>query len=815
LDFANFGFLMLRCSLTQLERFSCFAAGLVVFLTACSSQTSQVPFDLSQATYVGEAKCVHCHTEQASLMQGSHHQLAMQVASEKTVLGDFNNATLVHHDIHSRMFRDGEKFMIHTEGPDGHMTDFQVKYVFGVTPLQQYMVEFPSTQEPAEAGELSRVQVLRISWDTEKRTWFYLAPPDVPEKINPTDDLHWTGIAQRWNNMCAECHSTDYQKRFSPPAPSSDPVPVHPHDIPGAYRSTFMEINVSCEACHGPGSVHLELAQQWFPGWNRQRGYGLANLKASAENQIQACAPCHSRRSVIASGFHAGENYYDYYSNQLLTESVYYPDGQVLDEDYVHGSFIQSKMYHKGIRCSDCHDPHTARLKRQGNEVCTSCHQHPVAKYDTVAHHRHKPDSEGAQCVNCHMPTTTYMAVDARRDHSLRIPRPDLSTQLETPNACTGCHLKLENVAEEKREPLKLYQDWMVAARAGDQQVQAELERANAWCDAACDEWYGENRRRDEHFGLALAAGQRGAPTARQQLEALISRRGPEAPYIARATALQILSQIDPQAAGAAAVRAIEDEHPLVRSTASAALLGHGSPTQSIAALEKALSDPIRSVRTEAARNLIEFPAHMWSQSVGSDLRQALTELTQGIEYNNDRAGAHMTLGILAALQGRRQQAITHYETAIAVEPQATGPRSNLAELLERNLTPQTAAPQSPGVTEDGNSPIRQEIRRLRQAELPLLARDAELLPNAAPLQYRYGLALYLDGQREQALKHLIQAAELEPAEAGFAEAVAMLLEAMQRWPEAIDWAKQAVERSGNSPSSQQILQRIQQAAPR
>jgi predicted CXXCH cytochrome family protein len=782
----------------------------MVCLTACSSQSSQVAFDLSQATYVGEAKCVSCHTEQASLMQGSHHQLAMQVANEQTVLGDFNDATLVHHDIHSRMFRDGDKFMIHTEGPDGRMTDFQIKYVFGVTPLQQYMVEFPSTQQPADAGELSRVQVLRISWDTEKRTWFYLAPPDVPEKIDPTDDLHWTGIAQRWNNMCAECHSTDYQKRFSPPAPNSDPGPVPPHDIPGAYRSTFMEINVSCEACHGPGSVHLDLAQQWFPGWNRQRGYGLANLKASAENQIQACAPCHSRRSVIASGFHAGENYYDYYSNQLLTESIYYPDGQVLDEDYVHGSFIQSKMYHKGIRCSDCHDPHTARLKRQGNEVCTSCHQHPVAKYDTVAHHRHKPDSEGAQCVNCHMPSTTYMAVDARRDHSLRIPRPDLSTQLETPNACTGCHLKLENVAEEKREQLKLYQDWMVAARAGDQQVQAELERANAWCDAACDEWYGENRRRDEHFGLALAAGQRGEPTARQQLESLIARRGPEAPYIARATALYILSQIDPQAAGTAAVKAMEDEHPLVRSTASAALLGHGSPTQSIAALEKALSDPIRSVRTEAARNLLEFPAHMWSQSAGSALRQALTELTQGIEYNNDRAGAHMTLGILAALQGRRQQAIMHYETAIAVEPQATGPRSNLAELLERNLPPPT-----PGAREDESSPIRQEIRRLRQAELPLLARDVNLLPDAAPLQYRYGLALYLDGQREQALTHLIQAAELEPNEAAYAEAVAMLLEAMQRWPEAIHWAQQAVERSGNSPSSQQILQRIQQAAPR
>ncbi len=419
-------------------------------IVGCSSRSTQTAFDLSKASYVGEAKCVECHREQADLMRGSHHQLAMQPATEQSVLGDFNNATLTHHDITSRMFREGDKYMIHTEGPDGLMTDFEVKYAFGVTPLQQYMVEFPSSHAKLAQGELPRVQVLRISWDTEKKEWFYLAPPDVPEKIAPNDDLHWTGVAQRWNNMCAECHSTDYQKHFIPPAPDSDPVPVPASDIPGAYHSTFVEINVTCEACHGPGSIHVELAQKWFPGWNRQRGYGLANLKASAENQIQACAPCHSRRSVVHGGFRAGDNYYDYYSNQLLTENVYYPDGQVLDEDYEHGSFIQSKMYHKGIRCSDCHDPHSARLKRQGNEVCTSCHQHPVAKYDTVAHHRHQPDSVGAQCVNCHMPTTTYMAVDARRDHSLRIPRPDLSTTLATPNACTGCHLKLENVSTEK-----------------------------------------------------------------------------------------------------------------------------------------------------------------------------------------------------------------------------------------------------------------------------------------------------------------------------------------------------------------------------
>ncbi len=625
------------------------ACGILIlcFLAGCGGNSS-TPFDLSRAEYVGHENCVSCHREQAEQHLGSHHDQAMQLATDDTVLADFENAEFEHHGVVSRFYRDGQRFMVHTEGEDGELQDFQVKYVFGVEPLQQYMVEFPAKGN-SQGDTLPRVQVLRLCWDTSKKVWFYLPPPDVPEKLEPTDDLHWTGIAQRWNNMCAECHSTDYQKNFSPPTSHTHLVStvkrqtlseiVSSNPDMGHYRSTFMDINVSCEACHGPGSLHVELATKWFPGWNRERGYGLANLKATAENQIQACAPCHSRRGVVQGGFRASDNYYDFYTNTLLTEGVYYPDGQILDEDYVHGSFIQSKMYHKGIQCTDCHDPHTARLKHDGNQVCTSCHQHPAAKYDSVAHHFHQPGTEAAQCVNCHMPATTYMEVDARRDHSFRIPRPDLSSQLGTPNACTSCHLNAENVAVEKREKLKLYQDWMLAARTGDKDIQAEIDRANAYCDAACEKWYGQNRRRDEHFGIAIAAGQQGDAKATELLQRVLAKRGYEAPALARATALQVLRDIDPVTAATEAERALKDDHPLVRSSAASTLGGGPSPSKSVSLLEKALEDPVRCVRTEAARSLLEFPANLWSSSAGSAFRNALTELVEGLEYNNDRAG--------------------------------------------------------------------------------------------------------------------------------------------------------------------------------
>lgn len=800
----------------------CLALVLGLSIGCSSSKKKTAPIDISMAKFVGRSSCITCHKKEAELFNGSHHDKAMELATDETVLADFDDAEVEHHTVKSRFFRDGKRFMVHTEGPDGQMTDFEVKYVFGLEPLQQYMVELPSPGSELEEGALPRVQVLRLCWNTEKKEWFYLPPPDVPEKLAPDDDLHWTGIAQRWNTMCAECHSTNYQKRFTVPESHTTLVALNRKEDDGAYasqtrdighyNSTFVEIDVSCETCHGPGSVHVELAKQWFPGWSRERGYGLANLKATAENQIQSCAPCHSRRNVIASGFHGGDNYYDHYTNQLLTAGVYYPDGQILDEDYVHGSFIQSKMYHKGIKCSDCHDPHTARLKYDGNQVCTSCHQHPTAKYDSVNHHFHKPDGEGAKCVNCHMPATTYMAVDPRRDHSLRVPRPDISLKIGTPNACTGCHLERENTSETAREDLPLYQDWMLAAREGDSVAKDTLARIDKWCDDACEKWYGETRRKDEHYGLAIAAAQNGDANATELLEAVLAKKGFEAPALARATALQELLSIAPSRAASEAERLIKDEHPLVRHSAASALVGTTNPSKSVGLLEVALKDSARSVRTEAARNLLNFPSSLWSKSSSASFRNALDELTSGLAYSNDRSGAHLTLGILAEQQGRDQQAIRHYESAVGVEPGVTGPRTNLARLLERNLELQRN--KSGQVSES----LLEQIKQLRLEELGLLRRDMNLLPDNAPIQYRYGLALYLnrewtedvDATLAKASEHLVTAAELDTSQPQYAQAAAMLFQHRKRWTDALQWGREGVRRSNNDPSYVQLLNTIQ-----
>lgn len=774
--------------------------------------------ETATAGYVGRNSCIACHQQQHDAWQGSHHDKAMDLATEKTVLGDFDDAELEHFGVRSKMFRRDGKYMVHTEGPDGKMADFEVKYVFGVDPLQNYMVEF---DRPADlpADQIARVQVLRISWDTQKKKWFYLSPPDVQERLAPDDELHWTGIAQRWNHMCADCHSTNLKRNYDVAS--------------GRYHTTFSEIDVSCEACHGPGSLHVQLAESRSLFWDRKRGYGLARLKGEgrAEAEIQACAPCHSRRRIVCPDFQAGDNYFDFFQNGLLDEMTYHADGQILDEVYEYGSFTQSKMYHKGIRCTDCHDPHSAKLKHQGNAVCTSCHQHSPGKYDGPAHHHHQPDSPAAKCVDCHMPESIYMDVDPRRDHSLRIPRPDLSVEIGTPNACTRCHLELEKsqgklpAALAERPDLSRYQDWIAAAQRDDAAVKTELARIDAAMHKAVREWYGENaERRGPHYGQALAAARRDAPGAESRLIELA--KSGRVPAIVRATAAMELGRFGTRSSTAALIEALGDPDPQVRAAAAANL--QGQPAEELVRpLLPLLEDSSRLVRTEAARTLAAVPR---SDMRGRDrdlLQAALDEFERGQLVNSDRAASHMTLGIVAETRGDDAGAIAAYRTAMRVEPSVTGPRTNLAAVFDRlaeNAQRQVqqavqARNETAGLqAAEKAAEFHEQATHWRREELDLLARDVRLLtrdghplPGSAALQYRYGMSLYLHKRFDEAEQALLTASQLEPNDPQFLLGLVLFYKERNQPAAALPLARRLVELRPDEAMYRQVLAEIQQ----
>jgi tetratricopeptide (TPR) repeat protein len=725
-----------------------------------------------EPTYVGRAACIDCHRKQADAFRGSHHDLAMDVANDRSVVGDFDGATLEHDGITSRMFRDGERFMVHTEGETGELEDFEVKYVFGVEPLQQYMVEFDRGDDLSE-DEIARLQVLRISWDTVRKRWFYLRPPDVDDKLEPDDPLHWTGIAQRWQTMCADCHSTDLKRNF---------------DLQTMrYHTTFSEIDVSCEACHGPGSLHIELAKNKSLFWDRNYGHGLARLKGKdPEPQLQTCAPCHSRRGVLEANFMAGDPFCDHFSLELLRDDTYFADGQIKDEVYVYGSFIQSKMYHKGIRCTDCHDPHSLKLKRTGNQTCTSCHQHAAGKYDAPSHHHHTPGTPGAMCVNCHMPERTYMAVDPRRDHSLRVPRPDLSVKLGTPNACSGCHVadQLESLDDPLRGSLGEYADWIDAAAEGNEQVASAIERTDQWCEDACVTWYGDYRKTPAHFAEPILAFRNLGSDPDQQKQAIIDllrlavMSDDLAPPIARASALGELAAAGVTTVTKTAKQIVDNprEHPIVRAAAINLFIGPMNEARAravVRALLPHIDDESRLVRSEAARVLVASGAYQTLRgSEKSRVDLAMREVRDALMAASDRSGAHMGWAMLCEGQGRYDQAVEAYETAMKVEPGATGPRTNLAALLE-GLAGQSQPPQA--------AELMKRVAQLRAGELPLLARDAGLAPDNAQIQYRYGLALYLAGNMEDAMRQLNRAVKLTPENGDFRQARDLLREKLQQ----------------------------------
>lgn len=690
------------------------------------------------AQYVGRQSCVDCHADQAAKWKGSDHDLAMDPATAEFVLGDFDETSLEHHGVTSKMHRRGERYFVETQGPDGKTAEFQVKYVFGYQPLQQYLAEL----------DRGRLQVLPVTWDTEKKRWFY-ANPDAP--FGPGDPLHWTGSAQNWNHMCADCHTTNFAKNYD--------VKTDTHHY------SYEEMDVSCEACHGPGSIHIELANANSLFWDRRYGYGLAKLKGpNSTAQLETCAPCHAHRQRISPGFQPGKRFLDHYGLSLLEDHLYHADGQINEEVYVYGSFLQSRMYREGVRCTDCHDPHSTRLKAEGNKLCAQCHL--PAKYDGPNHHHHKIGTQGASCVECHMPSKNYMVVDPRRDHSLRVPRPDLTVSIGTPNACNGCHTKKEETPQ--------------------------------WAADKIVEWYGPKRRQDPHYGEVFAAGRNGHPSAIPKL-AKLARLRAEGPIVRATAAALLATRYDTVESRKAVYKLLDDRDPLVRAGAMRLFEGW-QPSSREDALEfkkrltPKLSDSTRLVRVTAARLLSVLPSDFFNEDERRALMLALDEYQAGLLENADQSGVHLSLGVLNANLGKIDEAIEEYKIAIRLEPNVAGPRSNLAEILT-----QTGKPE--------------EARQLREEELKILTRDARLLPNNATLAYRLGLLQYLLQREDEAVVSLEKASRLEPSRADFLMTLALLYEKQQRWDESLAAAKRLIQLAPENLTFRELERRFQQQA--
>ncbi len=574
--------------------------------------------------HVDETECRACHAEAARRWDGSKHRQAMQPATADKVLGDFDGGEFAREGETVRFLRRGDAFRVVAAGADGKAAELPVSHTFGVYPLQQYLVPLPG----------GRLQALTVAWDLRARRWFSLYPA---EPVPPGSPLHWSGRYQNWNLMCGECHTTAYAKGYD--------------EAGDRYATTWAVPTVGCQACHGPGRAHAESARRIAAGAasgakpeptpNRALGQGPA--------QVDQCAACHARRTRLAERTEPGRPFLDDFIPDNLRADLYHADGQQLEEVFEYGSYRQSRMYQAGVACSDCHEPHGGKLRAEGDALCVSCHNESPparfpglvpARYDAATHHFHAEGGAGSRCVECHMPGRNYMVVHERRDHAIRVPRPDLTRRIGTPNACQGCH----------------------------------ADRTPEWAEAAIRSRHGE-RVRPEHYGEVFAAARAGRPEAVPKLATLAAESGQ--PAIVRASAVEIL--------GAAGVpvppAALADADPVVRVAAAAALASRPAPER-LAGLVPLLDDARRAVRITAARGLADLADDAIPGSMREPRRRALAEYVEAQRAMADMPAAQLNLAAFHLVTGDPGQAAVHYRRAIAQDPTRNVARLGLARLL-------------------------------------------------------------------------------------------------------------------------------------
>lgn len=683
-------------------------------------ETEKPPTAVEQtAIFTGSESCAKCHKKEYQEWQQSHHAKAMAIASEETVLGDFDNAVFEKDGVTSRFYKKDGAYFVHTRGPAGEMADYRISHTFGYYPLQQYLVPFDN----------GRLQCLPIAWDVKKKQWFHLYP-DL--QLDPEEWIYWTNQGQNWNSMCADCHSTNLKKNYDP--------------VTERYDTTWAEISVGCEACHGAGSKHLLWAD--LPEMARigkVNGLLVQTAGSTNQQQVELCAPCHSRRSMLGDYVHVQQDLLDTETPRLLDGGLYYPDGQIRDEVYVYGSFLQSKMYANDVRCADCHNVHTIKLHQDGNALCLQCHQ--AAVYDTVAHHFHKQKGEegepirstkgdilfavgsGAECVGCHMPGRIYMGNDNRPDHSIRIPRPDLSDALETPNGCNRCH----------------------------------SDKSNEWSAEYTRKWYGSKQK--FHFGTTFYEARQGNPQALQKLLHIVDDR--LFPVLVRATALSLLSRYQSVDVSAAFHQALIDEAPLIRRTGATFFPGYLQEERADV-LSPLLIDPVKAVRIEAARALAIILPDKLESKWRKAFDRALTEYEQTALYSADFAQSRLNLGVLYSYKGDLQAAVEHFEKSAVIDRDFYMARTNLAVLYSR----------------EGKNDLAEE--QLREA--------LKSNPDLADVRYSLGLLLSEKKQYEESVKHLQKAAVGMVNNSRAYYNLGQLLDFLRRYKEAEIALKKTVE---------------------
>lgn len=699
------------------------------------------------ASYVGSASCGECHPDALKKWAGSHHAEAERLIQTNRDLAAFAPAREFKHGTQTTFvqWRDGQA-QIAGLGRNHQRETNAVARVIGEDPLRQFLIAFPG----------GRFQVQEAAYDPRRNEWFNVYGN---EDRQPGEWGHWTGRGMNWNAMCAACHNTRVRKNYDAATDS--------------YHTTMAETTVSCEACHGPLKAHVD----WQKKYGGTGQPDPAFPKHSRRQVADMCASCHARRADLTGDFVPGDDFNDHYELTTVDGGdLFYPDGQIRDEDYEQSAWLGSQMQHAGLTCLDCHPRslHMARL--HGNELCLQCHQGGFPKAPAInptEHSHHAAGSTGNECANCHMPQTVYMQRHSRHDHGFTIPDPLLTQQFAVPNACNRCH----------------------------------ADRSTDWALKSVETWYGDKmQRHTRERAQIIARARAGEASSRPNLVRLLQTE--EIPYW-RAVAANLLGGwAADNAVTPALLKGLNDTNALVRSACVRSLAPLVADAAVAQAIQPKLADPLRNVRVAAA----------WALRATLDLNSpAAADLKRFLEINADQPTGQLQLGGFELARGNITNALPYFQKAVAWDPYSPGLRHELAIVLSQLGRPQEAVAQLEEAVRlaprDAEFQFKLALawNELGDSAKALAALETavKLEPRHARAGYNLGLARNAAGNPAGAIQALIAAESAEPNDPRIPYARATIHAQLGQINEARQAARRALELNPNFTEAAALLRHL------
>jgi predicted CXXCH cytochrome family protein len=452
--------------------------GLAALALAASFPRAQTPAAAPKQTYLGSQSCQRCHRSSYDTWRRTLHVQMTKPIAEATVEGDFGVAAEAGHGVvpvtlsqggrgYTMERRDGRYFVTVSKGR-GPAEKFEVHYTLGARRFQGYLSKLAD----------GRIYVLPVFWHNEAKRWV-----DWKE-ITPVPDDPDHDLRQIWNVTCVNCHATNLAKNFDPATKT--------------YATTWTEMGIGCEACHGPGAAHVATISEWEQNPSaRPADPTPADLqifspsRATPRQVFDTCGYCHGNKNNVFFGFKPGNRYEDYALPFLISQPIpdndpqgdFWPDGRPSRFNRPQALTLTGCFQKGQATCTSCHRMHGSRnshslkvqveapeggLTTESDQLCMQCHggagrssgsggsrganeaggsgqagdggQNPTPIVDLSAHTHHAPASQGSRCIACHMSEVNWRLITRRRDHTFQPPVPELTSRFGVPDACTSCH---------------------------------------------------------------------------------------------------------------------------------------------------------------------------------------------------------------------------------------------------------------------------------------------------------------------------------------------------------------------------------------